>query len=79
MLEYSVPATAPERTALVDAIFAAFRERGEASDDVAEGAETALESLRAGDAAALEALLGYAATAPGLLDEVRKRVTMEIA
>jgi len=70
-------ATAAERAALAESIFAAFRERGEASDDVAEGAETSLELLRAGDSAALDALLVYAAQSPGLLRELEKRHAME--
>jgi len=72
-------ATAAERAALVESIFAAFRERGEASDDVAEGAETSLELLRSGDPGALDALLAYAAQSPGLLREVEKRHAMETA
>jgi hypothetical protein len=71
--------TAAERAALVATIFAAFRERGEASDDVAEGAETSLELLRADDAVALQALLAYAAQSPGLLHEVEKRHALETA
>ncbi|HEY8321763.1 MAG TPA: hypothetical protein VIG46_08275 [Candidatus Baltobacteraceae bacterium] len=75
-----IPAdTAAERAALVESIFAAFRERGEASDDVAEGAETALELLRSGDQVALDALLAYAAQSPGLLREVEKRHALETA
>jgi hypothetical protein len=73
-------ATTPaERAALAESIFAAFRERGEASDDAAEGAETTLELLRAGDEAALAALIAYAETSPGLLREVEKRHAMETA
>jgi len=71
--------TAAERAALAESIFAAFRERGEASDDVAEGAETSLELLRSGDPVALDALLVYAAQSPGLLREVEKRHAMETA
>lgn len=71
------PTTDAARAALAEEIFAAFRERGEASDDAAEGAETSLELLRAGDAAAFEALLAYAAAAPGLLHEVEKRRALE--
>lgn len=73
------PATAAERVALAESIFAAFRERGEASDDVVEGAETSLDLLRAGDPAALDALLAYAAQSPGLLREVEKRHAPESA
>ncbi len=71
--------TPAERAALVESIFAAFRERGEASDDAAEGAETSLELLRAGDLAAVDALLAYAAQSPGLLHEVEKRHHLEHA
>ncbi len=71
--------TPAERAALVESIFAAFRERGEASDDAAEDAETSLELLRAGDLAAVDALLAYAAQSPGLLHEVEKRQHLEHA
>ncbi len=55
--------------AFVEAVFAAFRERGESSEDAAEGAGTTLESIARQDGQAARALLGYVRTNPDLLKE----------
>ncbi|HET9031223.1 MAG TPA: hypothetical protein VFN49_13705 [Candidatus Aquilonibacter sp.] len=57
------------RHALVSSIFDAFRERGESSEDAAEGASTALADLENGDEPALRALLRYAQENTGVLKE----------
>ncbi|MDQ2871832.1 MAG: hypothetical protein M3R35_01740 [Candidatus Eremiobacteraeota bacterium] len=57
------------RSALIEAVFDAFRERGESSEDAAEGAGTAVTAIESGDAAAVEALLKYAQQNSGLLRE----------
>lgn len=59
----------PQRAALVDAVFEAFRDRGESSQDAAEDAGTALERIEAGDRGAVRLILDYAAASPGLLKE----------
>lgn len=61
--------SASERGALLDAIFEAFRDRGEASQDAAEDAGTTLERVEAGDLDAIRSILDYAAASPGLLKE----------
>ena len=61
--------TADGRTLLVEAIFDAFRARGEASQDAAEGAGLSLDAITQGDQHALSALIAYARTNPGLLKE----------
>lgn len=61
--------TSRGRTLLVEAIFDAFRARGESSDDAAEGAGTTAEAINAGNSAAVHALLTYARSNPGLLKE----------
>ena len=55
--------------AFVGALFAAFRERGESSEDVAEGAGTTVERIGGRESEALNALLAYARTSPDLLKE----------
>ncbi len=55
--------------AFVEAMFDAFRERGESSEDAVEGAGTTLEGIAQRDGAAVNALLEYARTNPGLLKE----------
>lgn len=57
------------RSQLVEAIFEAFRHRGESSDDVVEGAGTTLDAVRNGEPSAVRALLTYAKTNAGLLKE----------
>lgn len=57
------------RTLLVEAIFDAFRQRGESSEDAAEGAGTTIGALAANEPAAIAALIAYARTSPGLLKE----------
>ncbi|HEY1655465.1 MAG TPA: hypothetical protein VGF86_10150 [Candidatus Tumulicola sp.] len=55
--------------AFVEAMFGAFRERGESSEDAAEGARTTLERIAMRESAAVDALLKYARSNPGLLKE----------
>jgi hypothetical protein len=57
------------RTLLVEAIFDAFRARGESSEDAAEGAGTTLEAIRTANSQALRALMEYARANAGLLKE----------
>lgn len=61
--------SATARSQLVEAIFEAFRHRGESSDDVVEGAGTTLDALGSGEQSAVRALLSYANTNAGLLKE----------
>jgi hypothetical protein len=61
--------SAGDRTLLVEAIFDAFRARGESSEDAAEGAGTTLEAISTGTSQALHALMEYARANPGLLKE----------
>jgi hypothetical protein len=55
--------------AFVEALFEAFRDRGESSEDAAEGAGAALDSIVRRDPRAISALLAYARTSPDLLKE----------
>jgi hypothetical protein len=55
--------------ALLDSIFTAFRERGESSEDAAEGAGTTLELIERRENGAAHALLLYARASPYLLRE----------
>lgn len=55
--------------AFVEAMFDAFRERGESSEDAAEGAGTTLEGIGQRDDRAVRALVEYARTNPGLLKQ----------
>ena len=57
------------RGAFVEAILEAFRERGESSEDAAEGAGTTAEAIAARSPDAVAALLRYAQQNPGLLKE----------
>jgi hypothetical protein len=57
------------RCSLAESILHSFRQRGESSDDVAEGAGTTVEAMAESEALALRALLDYAAGNPGLLKE----------
>lgn len=61
--------TADGRTLLVEAIFDAFRQRGESSEDAAEEAGTTLEAISSAQSGAVEKLLTYARANPGLLKE----------
>ena len=58
LLSDAVP-TMPDaaRTALVSSIFDAFRDRGESSEDAAEGSNTSLADLESGDRRAVGALI----------------------
>ncbi|MBV8196753.1 MAG: hypothetical protein JO263_01340 [Candidatus Eremiobacteraeota bacterium] len=53
----------------LEAIFAAFRERGESSEDAAEGAGTTLERIAAREHGAPQALIAYARSNPDLIRE----------
>ena len=55
--------------ALVASIFDAFRDRGESSEDAAEGANAPLPSLLEGDRAAAAALIAYARENTAVLKE----------
>ena len=55
--------------AFVEAIFGAFRERGESSEDAVEGAGTTLERIGTRDAGAVNAFVKYARANAGLLKE----------
>jgi hypothetical protein len=55
--------------AFVEAVFTAFRERGESSEDAAEGAGTTLDAIAGCDGSAIRALLEYALDSPDLLKE----------
>ena len=55
--------------AYVEAVFAAFRERGESSEDAAEGAGTTLESISRRENGAADSLVAYARSNPDLLKE----------
>jgi hypothetical protein len=55
--------------AFVEALFTAFRDRGESSEDAAEEAGTTLEAIASRDAKAIGALLAHARTSPDLLKE----------
>ena len=57
------------RMLLIEAIFDAFRARGESSDDVAEGAGTSVDAIRAGNSAAVSALMEYARQNQGFFKE----------
>lgn len=57
------------RSQLAEAIFDAFRQRGESSEDAAEEAGADLCAITGGDAAALRTLITYAKNNPGLLKE----------
>jgi hypothetical protein len=57
------------RTLLVEAIFDAFRQRGESSEDAAEAAGTTLDAISSGDRSAVGSLITYARDNPGLLKE----------
>lgn len=55
--------------AFVEATFDAFRDRGESSEDAAEGAGTTLEGIARRDDGAVNALVEYARSNAGLLKE----------
>jgi hypothetical protein len=65
-----LPAMPPDASdAFVEAMFDAFRDRGESSEDVVEGAGTTLDGVGSRDTDALSKLIEYARTNPGLLKE----------
>ncbi|HZY99520.1 MAG TPA: hypothetical protein VFE36_08095 [Candidatus Baltobacteraceae bacterium] len=53
--------------AFVEAMFDAFRDRGESSEDAVEGAGTTIASIQAREDAALKAFVDYARGNAGLL------------
>ena len=55
--------------AFIEAMFDAFRDRGESSEDAAEGAGTAIASIQARESAATKAFVDYARQSPGLMKE----------
>jgi hypothetical protein len=55
--------------AFVEALFMAFRDRGEASEDAAEGAGTTLDGIARRESDAVSALVVYARASPDLLKE----------
>jgi hypothetical protein len=55
--------------AFVEALFEAFRDRGESSEDAAEGAGIALDRIVRREPSAISALVAYARTSPDLLKE----------
>ena len=59
----------PVREALVESIFDAFRQRGESSEDVAEGAGTTVDTIASNGNGGMDALLKYARTNAGVLRE----------
>ncbi len=61
--------TAEGRALLVEAIFNAFRARGESSEDAAEAAGTTVDAIGTANSQALHALMDYARANPGLLKE----------
>lgn len=67
---HDLSAMPPDAVApFVEAMFDAFRDRGESSEDAAEGAGTTIASIQARDKAALTAFVDYARENPGLLKE----------
>ena len=68
--EHDLSTMPPEAfRAFVEAVFDAFRERGESSEDAAEAAGTTVAGIEQGDSGALRAFLAYARTNAGLLKE----------
>lgn len=57
------------RALLVEAIFDAFRQRGESSEDAVEAAATTVDAIARADESALRALIEYAKSNAGLLKE----------
>jgi hypothetical protein len=55
--------------AFIEAVFTAFRERGESSEDAVEGAGVTLDGIEGRDGRAIAAFVAYAQTNPGLLKE----------
>ncbi len=53
----------------VEALFTAFRDRGESSEDAAEGAGTTLDAITRRETGGISALLAYARGSPDLLKE----------
>jgi hypothetical protein len=65
-----LPAMPPDAAAaFVEAMFDAFRDRGESSEDAVEGAGTTLDGITQRENGALSKLVDYARTNPGVLKE----------
>lgn len=65
-----LPSMPPDASdAFVEAMFDAFRDRGESSEDAVEGAGTTLDGVGNRDTDALSNLIEYARTNSGLLKE----------
>ena len=65
-----LPSMPPDASdAFVEAMFDAFRDRGESSEDAVEAAGTTLDGVGNREAVALSNLIEYARTNPGLLKE----------
>ncbi|MFZ0364161.1 MAG: hypothetical protein WAL67_08140 [Candidatus Cybelea sp.] len=56
-------------SAFVEALFTAFRDRGESSEDAAEGAGTTLDAIARRDSVAVSSLVAYACGNADLLRE----------
>lgn len=70
LLSSAVPSmNAQARGALIASIFDAFRDRGESSEDAAEGAGTHLPMLESSDPEALRLLVAYSHENHGVLKE----------
>jgi hypothetical protein len=68
--ERELPSMPPDvANAFVEALFTAFRDRGESSEDAAEGAGTTLDAIAGHDSGAVRALLAYARGNADLLRE----------
>lgn len=73
LLSSSAPSmNAQARGALIASIFDAFRDRGESSEDAAEGAGTHLPMLESSDPEALRLLVAYSHENNGVLKEALK-------
>jgi hypothetical protein len=68
--ERELPTMAPDVFhAFVEAMFTAFRERGESSEDAAEGAGTTPDRISRREPGAPQALLNYARSSPDVIKE----------
>jgi hypothetical protein len=61
--------SASARTLLIEAIFDAFRQRGESSEDAAEEAGATLDAISRNDRDAIDKLIVYARSNAGLLKD----------
>lgn len=65
------------RSALASSVFDAFRDRGESSEDAAEGADTTVAAIESSEVAPVAALLRYAGDNTGLLKEALALLAQE--